>query len=654
MSKKDIFFTLSLFLFPLAFLSGTLTSNNTFFMRDLTYLFHPWRSLSAQMVQAGEFPLWNSYAMGGMPFLANCQSAILYPFTLFFNFFYFANGLKIFYLLSYGLAGLGTFLLAKKLDWSSWAGWGGAILFSYNGYLLTRLEFLSALGSAIWFPWILLFCNPSKNQPPLYSYVALGFTLALSLLAGFPQILLLQIAGAFLFCFVYGNVVLNIRFLIISGSLFLILSATQWIPTLELIFQSGRGGNGVSFQEAVTYSLPMNSLLGLLYPFRILHHPDRFTGEKFFWIWSAWWGIVTSGILLFSYKMKEKKIFWFASSLGITGILWAMGNQWNFYETFYRHVPFIKWFRYPPVTLYWTVLGITVLVMGTLSSLNHRMKPALLPILLLMTLELWHYSRNLFPTVTSEYYHFTFPGIRSVIKDKSGTVMLSNRLNSQRRLAGMTDTEARFRFRGFFFDLTNLPYRVKSIAFSGEPLALKSYGLLYDRLVTSPSLDVARPWLNLWNVTHFLTYESLDKSWELLNMDSDLKVYKNPAALGESFAFAARDNALLDLKSKNSPTYFKNFNNTMVARYESDKDLKVIFNSPSYPGWKIFSLENKTLQREELSPSILETYFIGCQVKAGDHTLVLTYQPFWWKIALSLSVVTMLIIGVLGVKRAHP
>ena len=644
MNRREISLFPIFFILPIFYLCGTLTSSQTFFMRDLTYLFHPWRSLASQMIQAGEMPLWNSYAMGGMPFLANCQSAILYPFTILFNFLAFPYALKIFHLFHYALAGIGTYLLARKLGWNCYAGWAGAILFSFNGYLLTRLEFLSLLGSAIWLPWILLFSIHRTSMPFRIPEVCLALLLSFSLFAGFPQILLLQMGAVFLFYVIHGDIISQSKAIGVTLLLFLLISSVQWIPTLELMLQSGRGGNGVSFEEAVTYSLPIDSLLGLIYPFRILHHPDRFTGEKFFWIWSAWWGIAASLILPFSFKTKNKKIFWFALILTLAGIFWAMGNQWETFKKIYQLIPMVRLFRYPPVTLYWTVLGVALLFMCAFGTIQKLRWGKLLSIVLLtlVALELYHYSRNLFPTVIPDYYHATFPGIKSIIQDHPGTIMISNRLNSQRRLAGMTDLEARMRFRSSFFDLTNLPYQTKSIVFSGEPLALKSYGNLYNRLVTSPNLNEARILLNLWNVTHFLTYDTLDKSWELLSSDSDLKVYRNPTALGISFAIPTL-----------SPFYLKKMNDKIIAHYESDKDLKIFFNSPYYPGWKIVCSHCEVHNHTELTSSIVEGYFIGTQVKSGTHSLYLFYDSILWRVGLLISLVSLLVLIGMGLKQCR-
>src|SRR3990167_5769953 len=118
MTRRDLIFCVPLALLPALFLSGTLTTSQTFFMRDLTYLFHPWRTLAAQFIQSGEMPLWNSYQMGGMPFHANGQSAVLYPGTLLFFFWGFVPALKIFHVVHYALASAGFFMLARKLVFS--------------------------------------------------------------------------------------------------------------------------------------------------------------------------------------------------------------------------------------------------------------------------------------------------------------------------------------------------------------------------------------------------------------------------------------------------------------------------------------------------------------------------------------------------------
>lgn len=51
------------------------------FYGDIILQFIPWRSFASDCFKHGYIPLWNPYAYCGMPFLANGQSALFYPFN---------------------------------------------------------------------------------------------------------------------------------------------------------------------------------------------------------------------------------------------------------------------------------------------------------------------------------------------------------------------------------------------------------------------------------------------------------------------------------------------------------------------------------------------------------------------------------------------
>lgn len=48
-------------------------------MSDVVTAFMPYYAVTRQALDAGEWPLWNPLELGGMPLLANCQSAVFYP-----------------------------------------------------------------------------------------------------------------------------------------------------------------------------------------------------------------------------------------------------------------------------------------------------------------------------------------------------------------------------------------------------------------------------------------------------------------------------------------------------------------------------------------------------------------------------------------------
>ncbi|MEK7744430.1 MAG: hypothetical protein AAB578_08595, partial [Elusimicrobiota bacterium] len=93
-----------------AWLAPVFLSGRTFFWGDLTYLHHPWRALTAQLLQGGELPLWNPFTYLGMPLAGQMQGAAWYPGTLPFHLFPFVTALSLYHALHYGLAGFFTFL----------------------------------------------------------------------------------------------------------------------------------------------------------------------------------------------------------------------------------------------------------------------------------------------------------------------------------------------------------------------------------------------------------------------------------------------------------------------------------------------------------------------------------------------------------------
>jgi hypothetical protein len=93
---------LTLFFFPLVFQGYVLSQSDVLYffppwealrppgvlhpsnslLSDLSLQFYPFRTYAQSMLSQGEIPLWNPALLGGVPFLANMQSALFYPTTL--------------------------------------------------------------------------------------------------------------------------------------------------------------------------------------------------------------------------------------------------------------------------------------------------------------------------------------------------------------------------------------------------------------------------------------------------------------------------------------------------------------------------------------------------------------------------------------------
>lgn len=611
MARKDLTICGIFFLLPFLFLSGTLSSSQTFFMRDLTYLFHPWRTLAAQFIQSGEMPLWNSFQMGGMPFHANGQSAVLYPGTLLFFIWGFVPALKIFHGFHYGLASTGFFMLARKLGFPRAASFAVAVLWAYNGYLLTRLEFLSVAGCMIWLPWSLLFVS-DIGRSPFLSLAGFAVSFLFSFLSGFPQIFLMQAVFVSAFCFVRNPPAASAKALAAGFLILLFLSAPLWVPMTELWGHSVRSGAGINAEDASMYSLPARGIPGLVSPLFMSIHKDQFTGEKYFWIWSAWWGFAGTFLILASLARVKKKLFWFSGTFFVLGILWAMGG-------------YIPWFRYPPVALYWTVAAVCLLALLGFRALGKSPLLALLAAGILI-LELQAYSRQIHATIHSSYYQAAFANVMAVQMDQPGLVLLSPKVEVTRRLPGVTSAAAAMKFRAFLFDLTNLPYRIRTMNPSGEPLALNSYKNLWNRF-HGHFFDELAADMNWLNLTHFLTEDDPGPGWDLVSGDEGLKVYRNSGAAGEIFA--------MDKSGKVLPASLRIENDRYEAAFNLPGKAILITHIPKYPGWKIFCREHGEHESGGRPPDILKD-FLSAEIEPGEHHLHIIFDSNAWKLGVSL------------------
>ncbi|OGR89267.1 MAG: hypothetical protein A3A86_02020 [Elusimicrobia bacterium RIFCSPLOWO2_01_FULL_60_11] len=611
MARQDLKLCGLFILLPFFFLSGTLTSSQTFFMRDLTYLFHPWRALSAQFMQTGEMPLWNSYQMGGMPLLANGQSSVLYPGTVLFYIWGFVPALKMFHGLHYALASLGFFMLGRKLGFSRAASFAVSVLWAYNGYLLTRLEFLSIAGCVIWLPWCLLFVSDIERSPSL-SMAGIAVSSTLSFLSGFPQIFLMQAVMVSAFCLVRHPRAASAKTLALGFLIFLLLSAPLGVPMMELWRHSIRSGAGIEASDATRYSLTARSLAGLVSPLFMSVHKDQFTGEKYFWIWSAWWGFSGTVLILSSLARMRTRLFLFSGTFFVLGALWSMGG----------HVP---WFRYPPVALYWTVASACLLSLLGLRALGKN--PLALIASAALIFELQAYSSQIHATIHSSYFQATFANVRAIQMDRPGTALLSPKVEMTRRLPGVTSAAAAMKFRAFLFDLTNLPYRIRTLNPSGEPLALAGYKNLWMRF-RGRSFDELIPGMNLLNLTHFLSEEDPGKGWELVSGDEGLKVYRNLEALGEIFA--------LDGSGKVLPaTAVRMENDRQEAAFDLPERSLLITHIPRYPGWTVYCREHGAHEAGGDPPSILQD-FLTAELAPGAHHLHIAYSSGSWKLGVAL------------------
>lgn len=282
---------------------------------------YPWRELAIDLIKNGQWPLWNPYSFSGAPLLANLQSAVFYPLNFLFFLFPFNFAWGIFIVLEPLLAGTFLYLYLRNLSLGKFSSVLGAISFSFSGFFIAWLEWGTVLHVGLWLPLILLSSDKIfsyfqsenneklkiKNDPlgktqghpekgrmdeksrikiknlSIWSGVFI-FSLISSFFAGHLQTFfyvgIVSVAYVIGRWWQSGKNIKAISLFMIHYSLFIILTAIQWLPTLRFINLSGRGLDQINWQKEGWF-IPWQNLVHFL-------APDFFGNPATLNYWGVW------------------------------------------------------------------------------------------------------------------------------------------------------------------------------------------------------------------------------------------------------------------------------------------------------------------------------------------------------------------------------
>jgi hypothetical protein len=231
-----------------------------FFNHGDLYTYHaPLRHLSASSLQEGRLPFWNPYVLGGVPHLANPQTALFYPATLLSGLFPLVPALTFDQTLHLLWAGLGAFLLGRACGLER----GGALVlasaYGLSPFLVYRVTagIPTLLAALAWSPWVWLAWL--RGSAPL-----LAAAWALQLLSGHGQFLVVNAAGMGLWAALRPRRAELLRRALAGGLAALALTALQWLPTAQFLGLSNRGEWGAAL--AGSYSLEPRHAASWLLP----------------------------------------------------------------------------------------------------------------------------------------------------------------------------------------------------------------------------------------------------------------------------------------------------------------------------------------------------------------------------------------------------
>ncbi|MDO8691068.1 MAG: YfhO family protein [Dehalococcoidia bacterium] len=322
---------------------------------DFIDQFFPWRHYASFELAQGRLPLWTPFANSGHPFMADIQSAVLYPPHLLLALLLRLRGdpqlmlldLESLAVFHFFLAGAFTYLFVRQQTGNRAAALAGGLIFTFGSYLTTYPALqLAILETAAWTPLALLLVASAVSRKSPVLWAALGVVLAVAVLAGHPQ------QAAYLYYLVAAFAIFTILTSAEPGSGSIFRRPALYLPHLGgLLLAFGISVGVASAQLLLSWDLISLSSrtedlsylftrdgFGLLEAFGLVF-PDLLGGKPFF-LGSVPVLLVTMS--LFRPRLRGT-VFWFGAAA--VAFLLSFGGNLPFYEAAHCCIPGFSMFR---------------------------------------------------------------------------------------------------------------------------------------------------------------------------------------------------------------------------------------------------------------------------------------------------------------------
>jgi hypothetical protein len=233
----------------------------TFFQGTDWILLHlPNKVYAVEALHGGRLPLWNPYVALGRPFLADTETAVLYPPNLLYLALDPSTAVLLVTLAHYVLGLVGMLLLGRSLGMARWVAWLVAACFLWSAPLVARLSAgqVPYSHAMCYLPILFFLALRVQDAFSMGRLAVLAAALALQLLAGHPQIAWITWLG--LGAFLLGRAlpptaqplreaVTGIGGLALGLLAAFLLAGPMLLPFLELVSEGNRAAPSVGFSS---------------------------------------------------------------------------------------------------------------------------------------------------------------------------------------------------------------------------------------------------------------------------------------------------------------------------------------------------------------------------------------------------------------------
>ena len=404
------------------------------FFRDVCNYTYPSARFIQEMCRHGVLPYWNPYLNYGQPLLENPNLLFFYPYTLLIILLPIDFAYPFFYVVHVALAGIGTYLLARRWGQSRQASFFAGAAFAFSGPLLSLGNLYNHAACAAWMPWALLATDraiqglmgprPANGERTVPSslrglrggaavrpWILLTLVFSLQFLAAEPFTLI----ATFCLCFAYALYLrgtlhplasaANLRTLtgfVLAGGLMIALCAAQFLPSAELLSHSRRGAQGLRYGETSNWSFHPLLLMEMLVPDfygLALTSPTKWNdlvedGNSPYFL-SVFTGFVPLFLALAGWALAQDRRRNFVAASALVFLVLSFGHFTPVFSLAYLLVPLLTLVRFPVKLLVPVILLVAILAGWGLDALRlesaqwrARRNRALYPLAILLAISL--------------------------------------------------------------------------------------------------------------------------------------------------------------------------------------------------------------------------------------------------------------------------
>jgi hypothetical protein len=322
----------------------------TFVLRDFSLFGYPLAAHVRASIWSGELPLWSPFNECGHPFLAQWNTMVLYPFSLFHLVLPLSWSLGVFCLLHQYAGGLGMYFLARKWTRNSHGAALAGVIYAFNGIMQNSLMWPNNIAAFGCLPWVVLAVQ-SGCRTGGRTLVGAALIAAVQMLTGAPEVILctwvlliMVVAGESVRAPRAAMVAAVPRFVMIVV-ITALLAAVQLVPFFDLVVHSGRFDPRQKLEWFIhwygwaNYFLPYFENIGPQESGVVFHASQ-------FWTHSYYLGLAPWLLLVPALARNRSRLVWLLFASVVVTILLAMGPEGKLYTWLDRLVS-LKPMRYP-------------------------------------------------------------------------------------------------------------------------------------------------------------------------------------------------------------------------------------------------------------------------------------------------------------------